>query len=150
MKQKLKGYEVVYYHNGYRLSAGNKQIFPEKKAAENYKQHWESYPWMKETLFVEEVEYEGEPLSPYKMFNGRKITDQEHYFGLDACREGDLFSQEMIDHFDNMLPAACRRFDCFQIGEPATHEDGKALYPTFKKIAPDVWEYCGNHIRGEK
>ena len=60
------------------------------------------------------------------------------------------FGGNRIDYFDNMLPAACRRFDCFQIGEPATHEDGKALYPTFKKIAPDVWEYCGNHIRGEK
>lgn len=34
----LKGYEVVYYHKGkYRLSAGNPQIFPTRKAAEVYK-----------------------------------------------------------------------------------------------------------------
>lgn len=29
----LKGYEVVYYNGKYRLSAGNPQIFPTRKAA---------------------------------------------------------------------------------------------------------------------
>lgn len=42
----LKGYQVVYYNNGYRLTAGNPQTFPTLKAAETYKKHYESYPWM--------------------------------------------------------------------------------------------------------
>lgn len=50
----LKGYEVVYYHEGkYRLSAGNPQIFPTRKAAEVYKKHYESYPWSDEELLIE-------------------------------------------------------------------------------------------------
>lgn len=36
----LKGYEVVYYNGEYRLSAGNPQIFPTRKAAEVYKKNY--------------------------------------------------------------------------------------------------------------
>ena len=65
----LNGYEVVYYYEGkYRLSAGNPQIFPTRKAAEVYKKHYESYTWFNEDLLIEEVEYDGVPLNEPKMY----------------------------------------------------------------------------------
>lgn len=58
----LIGYEVVYYHKGNRLYAGNKQRFPVKEAAVNYKNYYESHK-LGENLIIENVEYEGEPIS---------------------------------------------------------------------------------------
>ena len=150
----LKGYEVVYYHNGYRLPAGNPQTFPTLKAAEGYKRHYESYPWMDHELFIEEVEYEGVPLSESQLYNGKEVIDKEHYFGLDACEIGSYFTEDMVNDFMNMLPPACWRSDCAQIGEPSSHRidengNGKATYATFKRIAEGIWEYCGDCFRGE-
>lgn len=150
----LKGYEVVYYNNGYRLTAGNPQTFPTLKAAEIYKRHYESYPWMDHELLVEEVEYEGVPLSESQLYNGKEVIDKEHYFGLDACEIGDYFTEDMVNDFMDMLPPACWRSDCAQIGEPSSHRidengNGKATYATFKRIAEGIWEYCGDCFRGE-
>lgn len=151
---KLKGYQVVYYNGEYRLTAGNPQTFPTLKAAEAYKRHYESYPWFNDELFIEEVEYEGVPLSESKTYNGKEVIDKEHYFGLDAHEVGSYFTEDMVNDFMDMLPPACWRSDCSQIGEPTSHridENGKAkaTYATFKKIADDVWEYCGDCFRGE-
>lgn len=151
---KLKGFEVVYYNGEYRLSAGNPQIFPTRKAAEGHKKHYESYTWFDHELFIEEVEYEGVPLSESQYYNGKEVVDKEHYFGLDACEIGDYFTESMVDDFMNMLPPACMRSDCSQIGEPNSHridENGKcrATYATFKRIAEGIWEYCGDCFRGE-
>ena len=150
----LQGYEVVYYHNGYRLPAGNPQTFPTLKAAEGYKRHYESYPWMDHELLIEEVEYEGVPLSESQLYNGKEVIDEEHYFGLDACEIGDYFTEDMVNDFMDMLPPVCWRSDCAQIGEPSSHRidengNGKATYATFKRIAEGVWEYCGDCFRGE-
>ena len=153
-RTKLKGYEIVFYHKGYRLHAGNPQIFPVRKPAEIYKSHYEEYPWIDHEVCIEEIEYEGIPLSPYSTYNGRDIIDREHYFGLDACEIGDYFTMDMIDYFMDMLPPACMRSDCFQMGEPTSHklnDNGKyaATYPTFKQISEDIWEYCGDCFKGE-
>ena len=150
----LKGYQVVYYNNGYRLTAGNPQTFPTLKAAETYKKHYESYPWMDHELLIEEVEYDGIPLSEPKMYKGKEVVDREHYFGLDACEIGDYFTEDMVNDFMDMLPPACWRSDCAQIGEPSSHRidengNGKATYATFKRIAEGIWEYCGDCFRGE-
>lgn len=152
---KLKGYEVVYYYKEKsRLHAGNPQVFPTRKAAEAYKKHYESYPWFNDELVIEEVEYEGTPLSESKIYNGKEIIDKEHYFGLDACEVGDYFTEEIIDDFMNMLSPVCMRSDCFQIGEPTSSEmdeNGKykSTYATFKRIAKDIWEYCGDCFKGK-
>ena len=151
---KLKGYEVVYYHKGHRLHAGNPQVFPILKAAEVYKKHYESYPWFDDELFIEEVEYEGVPLSEPKMFNGKVVVDEEHYFGLAAHEIGEYFSEKKVNYFMDMLPPVCMREDCSQIGEPVTSRidengEGRETYDTFKKIADGVWEYCGDCFRGE-
>ena len=150
----LTGYQVVYYHNGHRLPAGNPQTFPVRKAAEVYKKHYESYPWMDRELVIEEVEYEGVPLSESRFYNGKEVVDKEHYFGLNAHEIGSYFTEEMVDYFMNILLPACMRSDCSQIVEPSSHiydENGKsrATYSTFKKIADGIWEYCGDCFKGE-
>lgn len=151
----LKGYEVVYYHEGkYRLSAGNPQIFSTRKAAEVYKKHYESYPWFDEELLIEETEYDGVPLSESKMYNGKEIVDKEHYVGLDAHEVGEYFTEDMIDFFMDLLPPACMRNDCSQIGEPCSSRidengKGRTTYSTFKKVDDGIWEYCGDCFRGE-
>jgi len=150
----LMGYEVVYYNGEYRLHAGNAQVFPIRKAAEVYKKHYESYPWMDHELFIEEVEYEGVPLNESQFYNGKEVIDKEHYFGLDAHEIGTYFTEDMVNDFMNMLPPACMRSDCSQIGEPTScriDENGKGhnTYATFKRIADGIWEYCGDCFRGE-
>lgn len=151
---KLTGYQVVYYRNGYRLTAGNPIIFPEKKTAEIYKHHYESYTWFDEELFIEEVEYEGVPLSECKIYNGKEVIDKEHYFGLDACEIGSYFTDDMVSEFMDLLPPVCLRSDCSQIGEPKgerldNNGNVKFTYSTFKKITNDIWEYCGDCFVGE-
>lgn len=151
---KLKGYEVVYYIGDSRISAGNPQIFPTYKMAESYKKHYESYEWFNNELFIEEVEYEGVPLSNCKTYNEKEVIDKEHFVSLAACEIGDYFTEEIVNDFMNMMPPVCMRSDCSQIGEPAAHkmnDEGicKATYATFKRIAEDIWEYCGECFRGE-
>ena len=60
----------MYYNGEYRLSAGNPQIFPTRKA-EVYRKHYESYPWFDEELLIEEVEYDGVSLSEPKIYKGK-------------------------------------------------------------------------------
>lgn len=150
----LLGYEVVYYNNSHRLYAGNPQTFPIRIPAEIYKKHYEAYPWMDHELLIEEVEYEGVPLSESQMYNGKEVVDKEHYFGLNAHEVGTYFTEDMVNDFMDMLPPACMKSDCSQIGEPTSHridESGKsrATYATFKRIAEGIWEYCGDCFRGE-
>ena len=151
----LKGYEVVYYLNNHKLYVGNQQVFPLRKIAEIYKKNFESYSWMKDRkIVIEEVDYEGVPLSESKYFNGKEVIDQEHYFGLDACEIGSYFTEEMVEYFMNVLPPVCWRDDCAQIGEPYTlriddNGECKNTYDTFKKISDGIWEYCGDCFKGE-
>ena len=150
----LKGYQVVYYNNGYRLTAVNLQAFPTLKVAEIYKKNYESYPWMDHELFIEEVEYEGVPLSESQLYNGKEVIDKEHYFGLDACEIGDYFTEDMVNDFMDLLPPVCMRSDCSQIGEPCSSRidengEGRITYSTFKKVDDGIWEYCGDCFRGE-
>lgn len=150
----LTGYEVVYYYKNYRLSAGNPQVFPLRKAAEAYKKHYEAYPWFDHELCIEKTEYEGVPLNSCKIYNGKDVIDREHYFGLDACETGEYFSDELIHEFMDQLPPVYMKSSYFQMGEPVSHEDDngrlRATYATFKRISEEVWEYCGNCFQGEK
>lgn len=150
----LKGYEVIYYNGEYRLSAGNPQVFPTRKAAEVYKKHYEAYAWFNKDLVIEEVEYDGVPLSEPKMYKGKEVVDKEHYFGLDAHEIGDYFTEDMVNYFMDLLPPACMRSNCSQIGEPCSSRidgkgEGRTTYSTFKKVDDEIWEYCGDCFRGE-
>lgn len=137
-----------------KIPVGSAQIFPIYKAAASYKKYYESCPWFDNALFIEDVIYEGVPLSKSKVYNGKEVIDNEHYFGLDACEVGDYFTEDMVDGFMNVLPAACMRSDCSQIGEPVSDKmdkDGKykPTYTTFKKVDKGIWEYCGDCFKGE-
>ena len=61
---------------------------------------------------------------------------------------------DLLDELLGMLPPACTRSDCSQIGEPVSHriaENGfeKPTYATFKKVEAGIWEYCGDCFLGE-
>ncbi len=64
--------------------------------------------------------------------------DKEHYFGLNAHEVGEYFTEDMIDYFMSLLPPACMRSDCCQIGEPSSSRvdesgEGRTTYSTFKR-----------------
>lgn len=150
----LTGYEVVYYHKNHRLSAGNPQVFPIRKAAEGYKKHYEAYPWFDHELCIEETKYEGVPLSPCSTYNGKDVIDKEHYFGLAACETGEYFSNELIREFMDQLSPAYMGNSYFQMGEPVSHEDDhgrlRATYASFVRVTKNIWRYCGNCFLGEQ
>lgn len=148
------GYQVMYEHKGYELSAGNPQIFPTREIAEAYKKHYESHPWNDHELYIKEVEYQGRALTPCREYEGKTVFNKDYYSGCDALNVGDLVEEEIVDDLINCLPPACMRSDCSQLGEPHNHkidDDGKtrATYVTFKRIAEGIWEYCGDCFRGE-
>lgn len=152
---KLKGYEVVYYNDGYRLYAGNPQVFPNMEMAEKFKQHYEAYSWFQQKLLIEEVEYEGVPLKEAAVFEGKPVVDQTHYFGLHCYAAGDYFDKELVDELINSLPPACMKTDCMQMGEAISERldertgRHRPTYATFKRITADIYEYCGDCFCGE-
>ncbi len=92
------------------------------------------------------------------LYNG-KVVLTEDTFNYNTVQIGDYVEQAVVDEAMDMLPPACMRSDCSQLGEPYSHredpETGKfrATYVTFKKVAgkwPNgIWQYCGHCFRGE-
>lgn len=150
----LIGYEVVYYIGKCRLTPGNPIVFPIRKVAERYKKHYESHAWFDKELVIEEVEYEGIPLNESEVYKGQEVVDQEHYFGLDAHEVGEYFTENMVKYFMALLPPACMRSDCSQIGEANSYRMDRngtyrPTYATFKKVDNNIWQYCGYCFKGE-
>lgn len=146
--QTLTGFEVVYYYKNLKLYAGNKMIFPVRKPAEIYKKHYAERPYFDAELKIEEIEYQGIPLPPYQIFNKKEIIDKDHYFGMDACESGDYFTDNVVDMLINMLPPACLRQNCTQIGGAYDHKYDKhgrykPTFATFEKVTDKIWRYCG-------
>lgn len=146
--QTLTGFEVVYYYKNLKLYAGNKMIFPIRKPAEIYKKHYAERPYFDAELKIEEIEYQGIPLPPYQIFNKKEVIDKDHYFGMDACESGDYFTDNVVDMLINMLPPACLRQNCTQIGGAYDHKYDKhgrykPTFATFEKITDKIWRYCG-------
>lgn len=152
--QTLTGFEVVYYHKNSRLYAGNKMTFPVRKAAETYKKHYAARPYFDAELKIEEVAYQGIPLPQYRLFNEKEVIDKDHYFGMDACEPGDYFTDGVVEMLINMLPPACMRQNCTQIGGAYAHKCDshgkcKPTFATFEKITENIWRYCGTCFYGE-
>ena len=148
------GYKVVYNYNGNVLSAGNPIVFPELEIAEKYMKNYKKRPWFTHDLYIEKAVFEGKALKDCREYNGNRVYNEDWYYGTDALQIGDLVEEEIVDYLINCLPPACMRSDCSQLGEPANHkvdENGKcrATYETFKRIADDIWEYCGDCFQGE-
>lgn len=148
------GYEVVYDHGDYTLHAGNSIIFPEIELAEKYMKHYQSLPWMNESLYIRETVYEGRKLKECREYRGRKVYNKDWYYGTDALEIGDLVENEVVDDLMDCLPPICMRSDCSQVGEASSSridENGKyrSTYCTFKQIDSGIWEYCGDCFKGE-
>lgn len=147
------GYQVVYEHKDYLLSAGNPQIFPEKEIAEKYRKNYLKYPWANLDLFLQEVVYDGKDLKERQEYHGKKVCNMDWYYGIGALETGDLVDSDIVDLIINCLPPACMRSDCTQLGEPTDHRmDRQQLRPvfaTFRRIEGDIWEFCGSCFQGE-
>ena len=152
--QTLTGFEVVYYYKNLRLYAGNKMMFPIRKPAEIYKKHYAARPYFDAELKIEEIKYQGIPLPPYQIFNEKEVIDKDHYFGMDTCEPEDYFTDDVVDMLINMLPPACLRQNCTQIGGAYDHKYDKhgrykPTFATFEKITDKIWRYCGLCFYGE-
>lgn len=79
----------------------------------------------------------------------------EDDFRISEAKVGDLVEEQVVDNFMDMLPPACMRSDCSQVGEPYSHrideKTGKSrpTFATFRRVEKGVWEYRGNCFRGE-
>lgn len=147
------GYQVVYEHKGYLLSAGNPQIFPEKEIAEKYRKNYLKYPWANRDLFLQEVVYDGKDLKERQEYHGKKVCNMEWYCGIGALEIGDLVDASIVDQIINCLPPACMRSDCTQLGEPTDHRMDKGqlkpVFATFRKVEDNIWKFCGSCFQGE-
>lgn len=148
------GYEVVYDYGNHTLNAGNSIVFPEKEIAEKYKKNYQSLPWMKHDVYIRETIFEGKALRECRIYDGKKVYNKDWYYGTDALEIGDFVEDEIVDDLMNCLPPVCMRNDCSQVGEPSSSridKNGKERYTfsTFKRIAPEIWEYCGDCFKGE-
>lgn len=115
---------------------------------------WTETSSWRQKLYIRPATYEGRSLKECRIHEGKKVYNTDWYYGTDALFIGDYVEEDIVDDLINMLPPACMRSDCSQLGEAADHkvdENGKtrATYATFKKIAEHTWEYCGNCFRGE-
>ena len=141
------GYEVVYDRKGNTIHVGNTVIFPAREIAEKYLTHAENYSWIKEKLYIRECIYRGPKIKECRQYNGKKVYNESWYYGPDALEVGDLVEEKIVDEAMNMLPPACMRGDCSQVGEPANHmydnvsEKMRPVYTTFKRVAEDtLWK----------
>lgn len=90
-------------------------------------------------------------------YNGKEVITKEA-FSYENVHIGDYVEQSIVDDAMNILPPACWRSDCAQIGEPYEDKEDKvagryrATYATFKRVTSGndgIWEYCGHCFRGE-
>lgn len=90
-------------------------------------------------------------------YNGKEVFTQDT-FSYEDIEIGDYVEQAVVDDVMNMLPPACMRSSCSQVGEPYSHrqdpDTGKwrATYATFKRVTSGndgIWEYCGHCFCGE-
>ena len=153
----LPGWEAVYDHkSGVRLSAGNHHVYHDKEMAECAAKAFNERPWKAKgdpEAYVIESVYKGKRPQPCRTYEGKPVYNQS-YWTYDRP-VGSLVEKEIVDDAINALPPACMRSNCMQMGEPNDErfdeEKGKwrSTYETFKQVASDIYEYCGDCFRGE-
>ena len=92
------------------------------------------------------------------IYNGKKVWTEDE-FSYETVKVGDYVEQAVVDNAMDLLPPACMRSDCSQVGEPYSHRQDpntgkwRATYSTFKKVGGEwpngIWQYCGTCFRGE-
>lgn len=91
------------------------------------------------------------------LYNNKEVWTEEN-FSYSTVQVGDYVEQTIVDNAMDLLPPACMRSDCAQIGEPYSHREDpdtgkwRATYATFKRVTSGrngIWQYCGHCFRGE-
>lgn len=78
----------------------------------------------------------------------KKYADWKKESIYEFLQAGDVVDEEFVQYFINVMPPACMTSGVIQIGEPYSHINGKATYPTLKN-SPEGWRFAGNCHRGE-
>ena len=84
------------------------------------------------------------------IYNGKEVHTRDT-FSYDTAHVGDLVDAEFVMDMMDLLPPACMRLSCAQVGEPYSHRQDpdtgtwRATYSTFKCLTggwnDGVWEY---------
>lgn len=110
--------------------------------------------YLKDVLYIREQELNKEIKTESgwnRYVAGLEFQSDFNYY----VKVGDKVDELLVDYFMDLLPPACMRSDCSQVGEPHSMRiddvtgEYKNTYTTFKKISEGVWEFCGNCFRGE-
>lgn len=157
----MKEYRVVYDYKNYQtekvytIEAGQNGWIPSKGIAERILRNKKRRAYFRNTfLYLEEREVDSINKENCRIYGGKVVYNQDWLY-FDALEIGDYVEAKVVADLMDMLPPACMRSDCSQIGEAANHKlderDGKvkAVYSTFKVVNGGVWEYCGECFRGE-
>jgi len=147
------GFQVVYDHKGYTITAGNGEIFHNLEIAKKYRDNYNNKGWG-EKAYIRDAVFEGREPKMCSDYNGKPVYNDSWYYGTGSLAVGDYVEESIIDDMINALPPACLRADCIQCGEAYStrlHPDGgyRNTYTTFKKVDEGVYEYCGDCFRGE-
>ena len=151
------GYRAIYDYKGYQLPAGNPYVFFSAEMAQRMADHFNKRPWRKADdpkAYVIPATYEGNRPRELRMYEGKPVYNDDWWFG-DIGEVGDLVEWEIVDWMGNCVPPASYGNNFIQCGEPysSRFDDNtgkyRSTYSTFKRIAEDVWMYCGNCFRGE-
>ena len=125
--------------------------------AERQAEAFNNRPWRldsDEKAYVVETIYEGKCPKPCREYNGKIVYNEDWWFG-EIGKPGDLVEESIAEWIGNCVPPVAYGRDYIQCGEPSDSRfDDKAnkyksTWATFKRIADDVWEYCGDCFKGE-
>lgn len=146
-----RGWKVVYDYKGHQLPCGNSYVFPIYELAENYKEYYKKF--VKEPYIVEDV-YSGLELSECGLYKGKKVYNFDYFITLDAFKVGDYLCNEYADFLLDVLPPIYLTKNIIQCSEPVSTRENrngliKVTYTTLKRVADEVWEYCGDCCKGE-
>lgn len=148
----MTGYRAVYdvHEDGkYIFDCGNHYVFPDKEMAEYVAKEFNNRPYRnrKSKAYVVEDVYEGKRPKENTEYEGKTVFSIDYW-----CYDrpiGSLVQEEVVDDLINSVPPKSMRRNCMQGGECADTVQEGNRYPTFKQVAENVYEWCGNCLRGQ-
>ena len=149
-------YDIIKGNNVYTITAGNGEWIPIKETAHKILRNKQNSPIYADSNLYLRVREVNTPLNlkANGNFNGKPVYNLDTIY-WDAMFPGDYVDQDVVDFILDAVPPVCMRSDCLQLGEPYSgrydEEKGewRMTYLTLKKVADNVFEYCGHCFRGE-
>ena len=98
---------------------------------------------------------ENYPTEP-NMYNGQVVHTTETWSKLNSRMIGMYVEENVVMDYVNALPPISWKSGYVQCGEPVDckydfeKEMWRNTYTTFKKIAAEIWEYCGDCFEGKE